>query len=121
MLRIGDMGLLSNQGYMKWDRTQSQAESYSRYPEDAPTLSNVHASSLLIDVTRGGLLTQYAEQPTLLQRIEQAGIVGQIILGLLAIGLVISLYRGVVLLRIQILEFKKCLIYGNLLMRCLAT
>lgn len=101
MLRIGDMGLLSEQGYMKWDRTQSQAESYSRYPEDAPTVSNVNASSLLIDVSRGGLLTQYAEQPTLIQRIEQAGIVGQIILGLLAIGLVISLYRGAVLLRIQ--------------------
>lgn len=101
MVRIGDMGLLSEQGYMKWDRTQSQAEAYSRYPEDAPTQSNINTSSLLIDVTRGGLLTQYAEQPTLLQRIEQAGIVGQIILGLLAIGLVISFYRGGVLLRIQ--------------------
>lgn len=107
MLRIGDMGLLSNQGYMKWDRTQSQAESYTRYPEDVPTQSNVNTSSLLIDVTRGELLTQYSEQPTLVQRIEQAGIVGQVILGLLAIGLVISLYRGVALLRIQMQIIKQ--------------
>jgi len=102
MLRIGDMGLLSDEGYMQWDRSNAQAESYLRYPEGSPTAANFTVNSMLIDVTRGALLAQYAEQPTLTQRIEQAGIVGQIILGLLGIGLIIAIYRGVVLLRLQL-------------------
>ncbi len=102
MLRIGDMGLLSDEGYMKWDRSNAQAESYLRYPEGSPTAANFTVNSMLIDVTRGALLAQYAEQPTLTQRIEQAGIVGQIILGLLGFGLIIAIYRGVVLLRLQL-------------------
>jgi len=101
MLRVGDMALLSERGEMQWDRSQAQAEQYSRYPDDATNTGNFRSNSMLIDVTRGGLFTQYAEQPTLLQRIEQAGIVGQIILGLLLIGLIITVYRGVVLMTIQ--------------------
>lgn len=101
MLRVGDMALLSERGEMQWDRSQAQAEQYSRYPDDATNTGNFRSNSMLIDVTRGGLFTQYAEQPTLLQRIEQAGIVGQIILGLLLIGLIITVYRSVVLMTIQ--------------------
>ena len=101
MIRVGDMALLSERGEMQWDRSQAQAEEYSRYPDDATNTANFTSDSMLIDVTRGGLLTQYAEQPTLLQRIEQAGIVGQIILCLLLIGLIITVYRGVVLMTIQ--------------------
>ncbi|WP_300177713.1 MotA/TolQ/ExbB proton channel family protein [uncultured Aliivibrio sp.] len=101
MIRVGDMALLSDRGDMQWDRSQAQAEQYSRYPDDATNSANFTSDSMLIDVTRGGLLTQYAEQPTLLQRIEQAGIVGQIILGSLLIGLIITVYRGVVLMTIQ--------------------
>lgn len=101
MLRVGDMALLSERGEMQWDRSQAQAEQYSRYPDDATNTGNFRSDSMLIDVTRGGLFTQYDEQPTLLQRIEQAGIVGQIILGLLLIGLIITVYRGVVLMTIQ--------------------
>ena len=101
MIRVGDMALLSERGEMQWDRSQAQAEEYSRYPDDATNTANFTSDSMLIDVTRGGLLTQYAEQPTLLQRIEQAGIVGQIILSLLLIGLIITVYRGVVLMTIQ--------------------
>ena len=101
MIRVGDMALLSERGEMQWDRSQAQAEQYSRYPDDATNSANFTSDSMLIDVTRGGLLTQYAEQPTLLQRIEQAGIVGQIILSLLLIGLIITVYRGVVLMTIQ--------------------
>ncbi|MGR6861210.1 MotA/TolQ/ExbB proton channel family protein [Aliivibrio salmonicida] len=101
MIRVGDMALLSERGEMQWDRSQAQAEQYSRYPDDVTNSANFRSDSMLIDVTRGGLFTQYAEQPTLLQRIEQAGIVGQIILGLLLIGLIITVYRGVVLMTIQ--------------------
>ena len=101
MIRVGDMALLSDRGDMQWDRSQAQAEQYSRYPDDATNSANFTSDSMLIDVTRGGLFAQYAEQPTLLQRIEQAGIVGQIILGLLLIGLIITVYRAVVLMTIQ--------------------
>ncbi|MFV0573993.1 MAG: DUF3450 family protein [Vibrio sp.] len=97
-LRVGDLGLLTEQGYVKWDFGRQQATNYLALPSDAPTLDDLKSSptdSIVIDPTRGVMLEQYAHQPTLMQRIDQAGIVGKIILLLLLIGLVIAAVRGV--------------------------
>nr|WP_086983442.1 MotA/TolQ/ExbB proton channel family protein [Vibrio aphrogenes] len=97
-LRLGDMALLAEQGYVKWDFNRQQASDYLALPSNTPTLSSFKAEpaqSILLDPTRGVMLEQYAHQPTLMQRIDQAGIVGQIIIALLLIGLVIAIVRGV--------------------------
>ncbi|WP_170066859.1 MotA/TolQ/ExbB proton channel family protein [Vibrio gangliei] len=97
-IRIGDMALLTEQGYVKWDFTRQQAANYLALPSNAPTLSDFTSNagqSLLIDPTRGVMLEQYAHQPTLMQRIDQAGVVGKVIIALLIIGLIIALVRGV--------------------------
>lgn len=106
-LRLGDIGLVSPQGYLHWDFTRQQASNYLALPSDAPSLESLTeslkegAESVLLDPTRGVLLAQFANQPTLMQRIDQAGIVGKVILALLLIGLVIAVIRGVKLMQTQ--------------------
>ncbi|WP_153446572.1 MotA/TolQ/ExbB proton channel family protein [Vibrio algicola] len=106
-IRLGDIGLVSSKGYLNWDFTRQQASNYLALPSDAPNLESLTANlkegnkAVLLDPTRGVLLAQFANQPTLMQRIEQAGVVGKIILALLAIGLIIALIRGVKLMQTQ--------------------
>lgn len=98
VMRIGDMAMLSEQGYVQWDFARQQASNYLALPSEVPSLSALKSEPnqpILIDPTRGVMLEQYAHQPTLMQRIDQAGIVGKIILVILLIGLVIAIIRGV--------------------------
>lgn len=103
-LRIGDMALLTDQGYVKWDFARQQASNYLALPSDAPTLASFQQDAnqaMLIDPTRGVMLEQYAHKPTLMQRIDQAGVVGKVIIAILVIGLIIALVRGVRLMMTQ--------------------
>ncbi|MFC1503634.1 MotA/TolQ/ExbB proton channel family protein, partial [Pseudomonadota bacterium] len=49
---------------------------------------------LVVDPSRGMMLEQLANTPSLSERLEHGGVVGKIILGLLAIGAIITLFRG---------------------------
>ncbi|PKF81054.1 flagellar motor protein MotA [Vibrio sp. vnigr-6D03] len=101
-IRLGDMALISELGYLKWDSKNKFSTAYQALPKDASTSSDVIAGAdILLDPTRGLLLEQYANQPNLKQRIEQGGVVGKIIIALLASGLLIALFRGTVLLITQ--------------------
>ncbi|GAD88945.1 TtpC protein [Vibrio halioticoli NBRC 102217] len=104
VLRMGAFALADENGYLAWDAAKQMATSYSVQPEH-PLLSSMDISSgtpmIAVDATRGALLEQLANNPTLLQRIEQGGIVGKIIIGLLLIGLLIGLYRALVLISIK--------------------
>jgi biopolymer transport protein ExbB len=55
-------------------------------------------SLMALDVTRGDLIAQLANVPTLQDRINHGGIVGQIIIGLLVVGVLIGVVRGGALL-----------------------
>ena len=101
--RLGDVALVGEQGYLKWDSQAKQSQDYLVQPDTTPTAATLEQNSvsLLLDPTRGQLLEQYANKPTLQQRVEQGGVVGQIILGLLAVGLLIALVRGAILLKAQ--------------------
>ncbi len=103
-IRVGDMGLVAEQGYLQWDFTHQQAANYLVQPDGVPTLASLQqdTSKVLLDPTRGMLLTQFAQQPTLVQRFEQSGVVGKIIAALLLVGLVIGVVRGVNLTRAQL-------------------
>ncbi|WP_423840877.1 MotA/TolQ/ExbB proton channel family protein [Vibrio mytili] len=96
-VRLGAMALLSDNGYVNWNGQRGDAVNYLRQPDNGPTaqtLSSGDVDAIVIDPSRGTLLEQLAHSPTLQDRISAGGVVGKIILGLLAIGLVIALVRG---------------------------
>ncbi|HFG2078641.1 TPA: MotA/TolQ/ExbB proton channel family protein [Vibrio cholerae] len=102
-LRLGSLGLISEQGYVKWDNARQQALSYQQLPSDFPTFSHIRTLvdgdvvTMKVDPSRGVLLEQLALTPTLSQRLQAGGVIGNVILVLLGVGLIIALYRGTIL------------------------
>ncbi len=99
--RLGAFGLVAEQGYLSWDAQRQESRSYIQQPTNVSTLTSLASSTsmepVVIDPSRGVILEQLALTPTLEDRIAAGGVVGKIILGLLAVGLLIALVRGVVL------------------------
>lgn len=101
--RLGAMGLVDEKGYLNWDSNKSEARAFTNQPSNIPTLAVAEqiasgdAVTMIVDPSRGVLLEQLALNPSLSDRLRAGGVVGQIILGLLAIGLIIALVRGVTL------------------------
>ncbi|UJF18393.1 MotA/TolQ/ExbB proton channel family protein [Vibrio sp. SS-MA-C1-2] len=98
--RIGNFALLSDHGVVSWNG--ELASDYPKLPEDTQTQQQVQTlvsgqQAMVIDPSRGDLYRQQASKPTLAQRFEHGGIVGKIIVGLFIIGMVIAVYRFVVL------------------------
>ncbi|OAJ96254.1 MotA/TolQ/ExbB proton channel family protein [Vibrio bivalvicida] len=99
--RLGAFGLVGEQGYLNWNGTKQDATAYIKQPENGPTTSSIagllsgERTNLVVDPSRGIMLEQLALTPSLMDRLQAGGVVGKIILGLLTIGLIISLVRGV--------------------------
>ncbi|OBT16326.1 flagellar motor protein MotA [Vibrio sp. UCD-FRSSP16_10] len=104
VLRMGAFALADEHGYLTWDPAKKMATSYIVQPSNPLLVSaNLTTATTLvtIDASRGALLEQLANNPTIMQRIEQGGIVGKIIISLLGIGLLIGVYRSIVLVAIK--------------------
>ncbi|RBW66905.1 flagellar motor protein MotA [Vibrionales bacterium C3R12] len=105
--RLGVFGLIGEQGYMNWNGKRQTATHYLKQPDNGPTLSTVSTlrnggiQQIVVDPSRGIMLEQLANTPSFKDRIQAGGVVGKIILGLLGVGLIIALYRGVALLIAQ--------------------
>ncbi|OLQ88290.1 flagellar motor protein MotA [Vibrio panuliri] len=103
-LRLGAIGLVGEQGYLAWNGARQEAAAYKSQPENGPTMSALAAvkqgevANVILDPSRGVMLEQLALAPSLSDRLQAGGVVGKIILGLLAVGLIIALVRGVSLL-----------------------
>ncbi|EKO3904745.1 MotA/TolQ/ExbB proton channel family protein [Vibrio fluvialis] len=101
--RIGALGLVTDQGYVNWNNARKDAIAYQKQPDNGPTSSSLASieqgdtAAVVLDPSRGTLLEQLAQAPTLQQRLEAGGVIGKIILVLLAVGLIIGVYRGIVL------------------------
>ncbi|GLT19384.1 flagellar motor protein MotA [Vibrio zhanjiangensis] len=96
--RIGSLGLISQHGYLKWDAQEREAQLYSKQPDNMTSISTLRSeqgASLILDPTRGQLLEQLAQRPSIMDRVKAGGVVGQVIIGLLLVGLVIATVRGV--------------------------
>ncbi|MEZ8823710.1 MotA/TolQ/ExbB proton channel family protein [Vibrio amylolyticus] len=110
--RVGAFALVGDQGYLNWDSVRERAVLYSNQPNLVPTASAFQsilsdsganqAQVWEVDPSRGVILSQRELNPTLQDRLEAAGVVGKVILGLLAIGLLIALYRGLALAIAQV-------------------
>ncbi|WP_114784801.1 MotA/TolQ/ExbB proton channel family protein [Vibrio tetraodonis] len=99
-LRVGSLGLVSEAGYLKWNAIKGEAQLYSKQPENTPTLSKLSSGQMqdiVLDPTRGMLLEQLAHSPSLMDRVKAGGVVGQVILSLLLIGMIIAFIRGITL------------------------
>lgn len=103
-LRLGAIGLVTEQGYVDWNGQRQDAKVYLKQPDNGPILSSLSAlqsgsmSNLVVDPSRGIMLEQLAHTPSLMDRVNAGGVVGKVILGLLSVGLAIALFRGIVLL-----------------------
>ncbi|CAH6838932.1 MotA/TolQ/ExbB proton channel family protein [Vibrio chagasii] len=99
--RLGSIGLVTDQGYVSWNTQREDAIAYLKQPESGPTLTslsslaNGEVANVVVDPSRGFMLEQLALTPSLSDRLQAGGVVGKVILGLLAIGLIIALVRGV--------------------------
>ncbi|CAK1936036.1 biopolymer transport protein ExbB [Vibrio crassostreae] len=99
--RLGSIGLVTEQGYVSWNTQREDAIAYLKQPQNGPTLAslsslaNGEVSNVVVDPSRGFMLEQLALTPSLTDRLQAGGVVGKVILGLLAIGLIIALVRGI--------------------------
>ncbi|MFA0112919.1 MotA/TolQ/ExbB proton channel family protein [Vibrio sp. 10N.261.46.E11] len=99
--RLGSIGLVTEQGYVSWNTQREDAIAYLKQPQNGPTLTslsslaNGEVSNVVVDPSRGFMLEQLALTPSLTDRLQAGGVVGKVILGLLAIGLIIALVRGI--------------------------
>ncbi|QIZ76687.1 MotA/TolQ/ExbB proton channel family protein [Ferrimonas lipolytica] len=98
---LGPFSLVGASGFAQIDSQRDLALLYPRQPQFmVPTGAAVE--TLAIDAGMGDLLDMYQLTPTLKQRFEAGGVVGKVIVALLAIGLIISLIRGAVLIKTQL-------------------
>ncbi|NOH35105.1 MotA/TolQ/ExbB proton channel family protein [Vibrio chagasii] len=99
--RLGSIGLVTDQGYVSWNTQREDAIAYLKQPGNGPTLTSLSSlasgevANVVVDPSRGFMLEQLALTPSLTDRLQAGGVVGKVILGLLAIGLIIALVRGV--------------------------
>ena len=99
--RLGSIGLVTDQGYVSWNTQREDAIAYLKQPSNGPTLASLSSlangdiSNVVVDPSRGFMLEQLALTPSLTDRLQAGGVVGKVILGLLAIGLIIALVRGI--------------------------
>ncbi len=100
VIRVGAYALLANGLYLQHDSDtnklhQLQKQPPARYHQAAQNFSTGKTSlaAITIDPTHGQLFNLLTLKPTFMQRINQGGMVGYIILALGAIGLLIAMFR----------------------------
>lgn len=105
VLRLGHLALVNDKGYLLWLSDKNQANLAQNQPQDMPTFSDLFAATsgqfVLFDPSKGFLLERLVLTKSLYKKIEQAGLIGKIILLLFILGIAISVIRGGVLLSIR--------------------
>lgn len=98
--RIGAFALISGEKYLAHDSATNSIAELQRQPrkEYALLLKNIDDSTsnmteVMIDPTRGQLLNMLTLKPTLVERVQQGGAIGYIILALGTFGLLLSVTR----------------------------
>jgi len=102
-VRLGSIGLVGDQGYLAWNGEKQTATAYLKQPSNGPVAANlVNPSSVgnvvVLDPSRGVMLAQLENTPTLKDRLENGGTVGYVIMSLLVIGLLIAIVQGMKLI-----------------------
>ncbi|MCV6607543.1 MAG: MotA/TolQ/ExbB proton channel family protein [Campylobacterales bacterium] len=105
VVRVGSFALLSDGKYLKY--INKNAVIYPRQPDGSHLsyaedfIETKEYQTVMIDPTRGSILGLLTEKPTILERVNQGGIVGYAILFLGLIGVIAGLYRGIFLFTVS--------------------
>ncbi|KZZ41024.1 energy transducer TonB [Thalassolituus sp. HI0120] len=105
VIRVGGFNVVSSGNYINWDLESARLveldkQPGSRYNGPAAELAGTSGSALIgfwIDPSRGQLLKIMGQSPELGDRVDQGGVVGYIILGLAVIGILLAVWRMIVL------------------------
>ncbi len=104
VIRVGPFNLASDGAYLKYVPENGAVEELGRQPQaryvsTTSALANAQSGLTLfaMDPTRGSLLSNLIQAPSLMERIQQGQLVGYLILALGAIGILIALERLVTL------------------------
>ena len=96
LTRLGDIQLLNEQGLLRYEHGQP-ATLWSRQPasvqRQAAAFHQQSSDRVTFDPARGLTLRLFSHQPGVLERIQQGGLVGYLILLLGALGLLIALLQ----------------------------
>jgi biopolymer transport protein ExbB len=99
IVRIGAFNLISDAGYLEYKEDGSVVElprqPESRFAGSASDLFDADSGTVGfgVDGTRGGILALLVETPTIMEKVDQGGIVGYCIISLGLFGLLIAIWR----------------------------
>ena len=98
-VRLGSFGLVGDQGYLAWNGEKQTATAYLKQPGKGPVAADlINADAIgnvvVLDPSRGVMLAQLENTPTLKDRLENGGTVGYVIISLLVVGLLIAIVQG---------------------------
>ena len=105
VIRVGGFNVVSAGNYLNWDLESGRLveldkQPGSRYTGPAAELESASGAALTgfwIDPSRGQLLKILGQSPELGDRVDQGGVVGYIILALAVIGILLAVWRMIVL------------------------
>jgi biopolymer transport protein ExbB len=99
IVRVGSFNLISDAGYLEYKEDGSVVElprqPESRFAGSASDLFDTDSGTVGfgVDGTRGGILALLVETPTIMEKVDQGGIVGYCIISLGLFGLLIAIWR----------------------------
>jgi biopolymer transport protein ExbB len=99
IVRVGAFNLISDAGYLEYKDDGSVVElprqPESRFASSASALFSADSGTVGfgVDGTRGGILALLVETPTIMEKVDQGGIVGYCIIALGLFGLLIAIWR----------------------------
>ncbi|MDX2411807.1 MAG: MotA/TolQ/ExbB proton channel family protein [Woeseiaceae bacterium] len=99
IVRVGSFNLISDAGYLEYKEDGAVVElprqPESRFAGSASDLFDADSGTVGfgVDGTRGGILALLVETPTIMEKVDQGGIVGYCIISLGLFGLLIAIWR----------------------------
>ncbi len=99
-VRVGGFGAYSEQAYLSYVPGEESLRQLSRQPRGIDAVNNWAGSQaetgvIAVDPTRGSLLEQLQRHPSFMDRVQQGGLVGWVIITLGALGFLLALWRMV--------------------------
>jgi len=103
---IGPFVAFTKDGFLQYDNETQRYIELARQPDEATYIAdylaaNEEFATLAVDPTRGVLLGLTTQSPEILERIQQGGLIGYVILTLAALGVLFALWRVYVLMLIS--------------------
>lgn len=100
VVRVGGFGAYSEQAFLSYTAGETSLRQLSRQPGGIDAVrswvdSQAGTGVIAVDPTRGSLLEQLQRHPTFMDRVQQGGLVGWVIITLGALGFLLALWRMV--------------------------